>query len=107
MATIKKYGKIELSKSEIKFLKVTKIRLERLQDITEADAIDEGVKQHADYGSTGDVHYGRVDEALTDIDAVWSFATLWESIYGIDSWNENPFVWVYTFERINKPTDFK
>lgn len=88
------------------FLKVTNVRLERLQDISEADAIAEGVKQHSDYGSTGYVHYGRVDEALTDIDAVWSFETLWESINGKESWNQNPYVWVYDFERINKPADF-
>ena len=89
------------------FLKVTEIRLERLQEITEADAIAEGVKRHSDYGSTGYVHYGRIHEALTDIDAVLSFRTLWETINGIDSWRENPFVWVYTFERINKPAEFK
>src|SRR5690554_2083997 len=88
------------------FLEVTNVRLERLQDISEADAIAEGVRQHSDYGSTGYVHYGRPDEALTDIDAVWSFETLWESIKGKESWNKNPFVWVYDFARVEKPKDF-
>lgn len=85
------------------FTEVINVRCERLRDITEADAIAEGVYQHSDYGSTGYRHYGRPDEALTDIDAVWSFETLWESINGKDSWKANPWVWVYELKQIEKP----
>lgn len=88
------------------FLEVTDVRVERLQDISEEDAIAEGVEQHSDYGTTGYRHYGRPNEALTDIDAKWSFETLWESINGKESWNENPFVWVYDFKKVKKPKDF-
>lgn len=88
------------------FLEVVNVRCERLHDISESDAIAEGVYQHSDYGSTGYRHYGKPDEALTDIDAVWSFETLWESINGKDSWKVNPWVWVYDFKVIEKPTEW-
>lgn len=86
------------------FLEVVNVRCERLHDISESDAIAEGVYQHSDYGSTGYRHYGKPEEALTDIDAVWSFETLWESINGKDSWKANPWVWVYEFKVIEKPS---
>ncbi len=89
------------------FLKVTKVRCERLQDISEEDAIAEGVIQHSDYGSTGYVDYENRDTAVTDIDAVWSFETLWQSINAKKHpWDSNPWVWVYDFERIEKPENF-
>lgn len=88
------------------FLKVTDVRVERLQDISEEDAISEGVEKHSDYGSTGYIHYGEPDAAYTDIDAVWSFETLWESINGSGSWDANPWVWVYELERCEKPKNF-
>lgn len=88
------------------FLKVTNVRAERLQDISEADAIAEGVIQHSDYGTTGYVDYENRDVAVTDIDAIWSYQTLWQSIYGKESWEQNPFVWVYDFEQVEKPADF-
>ncbi len=88
------------------FLEVTNLRVERLQNITEKDAVAEGVKKHSDYGSTGYIHYGEPDKAYTDIDAVWSFETLWESIYGKGSWSNNPWVWVYEFERCQNPGNF-
>lgn len=88
------------------FLKVTGVRVERLQDISEEDAIAEGIERIADYGTTGYKLYTQPDAAFSDIDAKWSFESLWHSINGEESWNENPFVWVYDFERIEKPLKF-
>ncbi|MFY0481432.1 hypothetical protein ACI6PS_02405 [Flavobacterium sp. PLA-1-15] len=88
------------------FYKITSIHVERLQNITEEDAIAEGVVKHSDYGSTGYVNYLSPHEAVTDIDAVWSFGTLWESIYGRGSWLKNPWVWVIKFEKIEQPENF-
>lgn len=88
------------------FLKIKSIRAERLQDISEEDAIAEGVEKIADYGSTGYRLYTEPEASYTDIDAIYSFESLWQSINGKDSWNLNPFVWVYEFEKIAKPEDF-
>jgi hypothetical protein len=34
------------------------------------------------------------------------FAALWQKINGFKSWNDNPFVWVIEFERIERPAGF-
>lgn len=70
------------------FLEITDIRVEWLQDISEADAKAEGVK---------------AEGALTHY--YW-FEQLWKSINGADSWNNNPWVWVISFKRIEKPENF-
>ncbi len=88
------------------FLKVVNRRLEQIQEITTIDAKAEGVKKHSDFGSTGYVLYTDQGKAYTDIDAVWSFESLWRSINGDDSWDKNPWVWVIQFERIEKPEGF-
>lgn len=84
------------------FLKVTSVRVERLQDISEADAVGEGVEKYHD--SWFYKRYG------TDRDwcatAYASFAYLWESINGRDSWDANPWVWVVEFEKTDKPENF-
>jgi hypothetical protein len=74
------------------FLKVKLIRAERLQDISEEDAIAEGLIQH---------------EKKTDwLTAKFGFQIIWEKINGKESWKQNPFVWVIEFEQIEKPLDF-
>ena len=74
-------------------LRVTDVKAERVQDISEEDAIREGVE------------HGNVAGHDVDIDgAVWNgayrraFALLWNSINGPGSWEANPWVWCYTFE---------
>jgi hypothetical protein len=72
-------------------LEVTGVRVERLQDISEADARSEGVAMP--------------DGAPTPPDG-WSyrqeFEHLWESINGPDSWAANPWVWVIEFKRVQQ-----
>jgi hypothetical protein len=63
------------------------LRVERLQDISEADAIAEGIER--DFG--GWVDYGGATPLLNP---VFSYKTLWESINGPGSWEINPWVWV-------------
>ena len=72
------------------FLKITKIRIERLEDITKEDAIAEGIEKWENCNSTGGVH-----------PAIASFRSLWTSINGFDNLNSNPWVFVYDFERTN------
>jgi hypothetical protein len=67
-------------------LKITDVRVERLQDICANDAQAEGCMP-----LTGD------DEADN---WVRGFRVLWMSINGAGSWATNPWVWVVSFERI-------
>jgi hypothetical protein len=69
-------------------LEVTGVRVERLQDISEADARAEGVDRHAP-GEIADVAYRA------------PFRSLWGDINGAGSWDANPWVWVVEFQRIS------
>ena len=66
-------------------LEVTGVRVERLQDISEADSLAEGV-----------------DRTNTSIPghAKKRYSQLWEQINGPDSWAANPWVWVIEFRRV-------
>lgn len=70
-------------------LKVTDVRVERLQSISEADAMAEGTQEPSLLPITG----ARLTERSV-------FAALWESINGADSWAANPWVWAITFKRV-------
>lgn len=72
-------------------LEITKIRVERLQDISEEDAIKEGVTIENDPAYIA--AFGKDTAKLT-------YQILWESINGHGSWEKNPFVWVIEFKRI-------
>lgn len=80
-------------------LEVTGVRVERLQDISEEDAIAEGVDgwpgQYRDYRNplSEGIHVGFVK-------AKDSYKTLWEHINGPGSWDANPWIWVLEFRRI-------
>jgi hypothetical protein len=69
-------------------LLVKDIQVERLQDITEEDAIAEGVQFNP--------------KAPTSTTNKGAYAKLWESINGKGSWSKNQWVWKITFERILK-----
>lgn len=72
-------------------LLIKSIRIERLQKITEEDALAEGVYQRAEEVNGG-VCYLET--------ARYAFRTLWDSINGKGSWDNNPWVWVIEFERL-------
>lgn len=76
-------------------LEVTGVRVERLQDISEADARAEGVtieEQHTTGYCAG--------EYLPP--SIRAYRDLWESINGAGSWDANPWVWVIEFRRIEQ-----
>lgn len=76
-------------------LEVTGVRVERLQQISEADAIAEGVTPNWAPGCSG-----RLMEAVGGFSfrpAASAYAALWESINGPGSWDANPWVWVVQF----------
>ena len=81
-------------------LEITSVRVERLQDISEADAAAEGVTPKWEPGCSG-----RLMEALGGFSfrpAASAYADLWESLHGPGSWDANPWVWVVEFKRINQ-----
>lgn len=68
-------------------LEITGVRVERLQDISPDDAIAEGISIAAE------------PTPLQKLCAVAEFRNLWQSIYGPDSWDANPWVWVVEFKK--------
>lgn len=78
-------------------LEVTGVRVERLQDISEADAEREGIEDAALLPLTHFKDYSNNGETRS---AQYSFETLWESINGPGSWERNDWVWVIEFKRI-------
>jgi hypothetical protein len=79
-------------------LEITDVRCERLQDISEADAIAEG-GEYKDLGQPGAKGWRHGQPWLRD-SAKLSFMDLWVSINGGKSWMNNPWVWVIGFKRI-------
>jgi len=77
-------------------LEVTGVRVERLQDISDADAIAEGLDVLAGVGAI----YGIKGTTNWSDDPRQAYRSLWESINGPDSWAANPWVWVVEFKRV-------
>lgn len=78
-------------------LEITDVRVERLNAISEEDARAEGIIDG------GCLNCGEPEPcgcANPDPDATDTFAYLWQSIYGQESWTANPWVWVIEFERV-------
>lgn len=74
-------------------LEVTGVRVERLQDISEADALAEGIVQTRDgFGLPDGSHFHAADPRQ-------SYWSLWEAINGPGSVAANPWVWVVEFCR--------
>ena len=99
------YGKLRPSIHMPRFasritLEITSVRVERLQDISEADAAAEGVTPKWEPGFSG-----RLMEALGGFSfrpAASAYADFCESLHGPGSWDANPWVWVVEFKRINQ-----
>ena len=85
-------------------LEVTAVRVERLQEIIETDAIAEGTYSYATQlaedpaVSAADIEdlIGKYGEGRVRC----LYAALWESINGPGSWDANPWVWVVEFRRV-------
>lgn len=79
------------------FIRITNIRVERLNEISEEDAIAEGIEHF----KSGFKSYGKNFCENTICPPIESFSRLWESIYGKGSFNDD-YVWVIEFEKISK-----
>jgi hypothetical protein len=84
------------------FLEVKSVRMERLQDITEEDAIAEGFENRL---SIIDGLTRELMEKASNNPAKANFIRLWNNLdrnhTGYD-WEDNPLVWVIEFRRIEK-----
>lgn len=74
-------------------LEIVSVRVERLQNISRADAKAEGLwpSPHNGLEMVNGVPYGNAQLA---------FRALWESIHGPRLWEANPWVWVVEFRRL-------
>ena len=101
------------------FLEVVSVRVERLRDISEADAKQEGISI-VDQNPVNIYNnyvfnvknamwpgYGSITKTYGFTNPKDSFHSLWESINGHQSWVVNPWVWVVKFKQIEKPENFK
>lgn len=78
-------------------LEIVSVRAESLQDISEADALTEGVRLDKAGGFFIDGADGR-HASPVDSSAIEAFKSLWESTGG--SWAANPWLWVIEFKRV-------
>ncbi|MHB0925981.1 MAG: hypothetical protein ACYC1F_05720 [Gallionellaceae bacterium] len=77
-------------------LEITGVRVERLQDISCADAKAEGIERSRD----GMMWRDYISASHAQINPIDSYRTLWESINGPGSWDANPWVWVIEFKSV-------
>lgn len=77
-------------------LEVTSVRVERLQDISAADARAEGISDFV--GGWWCEHDDA--EQIAGMTPEDGYKHLWERINGPGSWDANPWVWVLEFKRV-------
>lgn len=74
-------------------LEITGVRVERLNDISEEDALAEGIEKIGCWFTfNGGLHESR--------SARDSFSALWEKINGFGTWSDNPWLWVIDFRPV-------
>lgn len=87
-------------------LEITGVRVERLQDISDTDAIAEGIVECSipadDEGPQRIGYMVGPDDGKSglSVSPIKPYRNLWESINGASSWEVNPWVWVVEFKRV-------
>lgn len=84
-------------------IRITDVRVEQLQDISDEDCLDEGIIAELDIFVEEKPIYSYTFRGCnswynTPIDA---FAALIDKVSGRGTWNSNPLVFVYSFERVD------
>ena len=81
------------------WLKVTDVRVERLQEITAESALTEGADKYIHANGTLNE-----DQTITSFIGIWN-STIKKSDLDRYGWDANPYVWVISFERCAKPAE--
>lgn len=101
--TNKMFVKAELMPHKIK---ITNVRIERLQDISDEDCLREGISHYtpADAQNTeSGFGFQSYKGGLFLFDtAREAFSALIDKVSGKGTWQSNPYVWVYDFELVKK-----
>jgi hypothetical protein len=89
-------------------LEVTGVRVERLHEISDDDAKAEGAEAvhltAAEWMGNAKIPTRKVGRNRSTVDPhVIGFMRRWHEINGVESWNENPWVWCVSFKRVKVP----
>ena len=79
-------------------IRITRIRVERLQDISDEDCLKEGIWRDDNVGLEGATYWyhGLVNSSFRTPQE--AYASLIDRISGKGTWGSNPYVFVYDFE---------
>lgn len=83
------------------FLRVTDVRVERLQDITEEQARAEGAIDNRHFLHSPDNEYETLHSAREHFAGIWD-STIKPADHDLYGWDANPWVWVIEFEQISR-----
>lgn len=81
-------------------IRITDIKIERLQDISDEDCLKEGLKDYI-IGFGFDGWLNKRDELKHSPYPRTVFAALIDKVSGKGTWERNPWVFAYSFERID------
>lgn len=84
------------------WLRVMDVRVERLQDVTEDGAKAEGAIDNRGFIHSPENEYDRIHTARDHFIKIWN-STIKKSDIDRYGWDANPYVWVISFERCEKP----
>ena len=79
-------------------IRITNVRIQRLQDISDEDCIKEGINE-----ATRDFPwywYECNGKKVTFNEQIAAFSSLIDKVSGKGTWESNPYVWVYDFELV-------
>ncbi len=82
-------------------IRITKIRIERLQDISDEDCLKEGIWRDDNVGLEGTTYWYHGLSNSSFLTPQEAYASLINRISGKGTWESNPYVFVYDFELID------
>ncbi len=84
-------------------IRITNVRIERLQDISDEDCLKEGIKKEWDFYDEEYIYVVPIPNLNSEYvhdNPREAFAHLIDKVTGKGTWNANPYVWVYDFELV-------